>query len=429
MERARITAMSNTTITESAKSDCLPLEQFFARFKSEKKVGFGKYGRVFKYALKSNRDKKVAVKKINKNKLSNKEILYLEIGVLKNIKHKNIVKFDSAYENNEKVFIVTEFLSGDLIDHLSKIRAYDEPMVKIITRVLAETLHFIYTRYGITHRDIKPSNVLLRDVTTRLSAPKASGDQDVQVEIENLGTKIEDGLLEIEERKYEVVLGDFGLATSMRHQVSGNEDEQVGNTLEKLVNPREYILEKQDMVECLVGTPAYMAPEVKESGMGSVAGDCWSLGMFAYMLLSGFKHPFLEKDEKGKSQTVREELSFIPEERWDNINSQAVEFLKKVIVKDTAERYSYEDMFNDPWFDEVDEKEEQPQFTPLDAEGIKSYAETRSLCNNTLSRLSEHEHRQTNESRDLLLQALQEFLSPTECLRMRSALEENDLLE
>jgi calcium-dependent protein kinase len=89
--------------------------------------------------------------------------------------------------------------------------------------------------------------------------------------------KLENFLFESEEEDSQMKLIDFGLS--------------------------QYF-QKNDIIVSPVGTPYYVAPEVL-SGAYNNKCDVWSIGVIAYMLLSGTP-PFYGRDDLGTLRSVKE---------------------------------------------------------------------------------------------------------------------------
>ncbi|XP_017083885.2 inhibitor of nuclear factor kappa-B kinase subunit beta [Drosophila eugracilis] len=104
--------------------------------------------------------------------------------------------------------------------------------VRQILGALRHALYFLHSKCGICHRDLKPDNIVIK-----------RGDD---------GKKV-------------YKLTDFGLAR---------------------------IAPEKTMVQSVVGTRHYFAPEVVESGRYNSAVDYWSLGIIAYELVTG-ELPFI----------------------------------------------------------------------------------------------------------------------------------------
>lgn len=111
---------------------------------------------------------------------------------------------------------------GDLLGHVESKGKLKEDEAKFLFHQLLVAVRYLHDR-GIVHRDLKPENVLLAE---------------------------EDGVKRLK-------IADFGFAR---------------------------IIEKNSIVNSVVGTPSYMAPEVlKRNGKGyKESADMWSIGVMLY---------------------------------------------------------------------------------------------------------------------------------------------------
>ena len=144
------------------------------------------------------------------------------------LRHPNIVAaFDFAQENGV-AYLVSEFVDGGTLGDQIGTALPLAYVVRILTPI-ASALDYAHAR-GLVQRDVKPTNILLhRDATP--------------------------------------VLTDFGLA--------------------RIVGPGS----GPTQTNALVGTAAYIAPEVIGGGEAGPAADQYALAIVAYELLTG-RHPF-----------------------------------------------------------------------------------------------------------------------------------------
>ena len=84
----------------------------------------------------------------------------------------------------------------------------------------------------------------------------------------------------------------------------------------------------------------YMAPEVMNCGQATTMSDMWSVGVVAYMLLSGGKSPFYcgsRYRTMARSLSCEYDLG-IPE--MEHISPQAKDLVTKLLVIDSTQRYA-----------------------------------------------------------------------------------------
>eukprot|EP01022_Parablepharisma_sp_SALTPOND_P021274 TRINITY_DN4116_c0_g2_i1.p1 TRINITY_DN4116_c0_g2~~TRINITY_DN4116_c0_g2_i1.p1 ORF type:complete len:288 (-),score=33.24 TRINITY_DN4116_c0_g2_i1:1003-1866(-) len=216
------------------------------------------------------------------------ELVRSEIEVLKVCQHPNIVRLYDVFESEDLIYVVMELLEGgDMMEYIEK-KDYKipEPRAAKIVHSLSTALYYLHS-YGIIHRDLKPDNVLLQ-------------------------SKHEDS---------DVKLIDFGLA--------------------KFLGPGEYCTES-------CGTLHYAAPEVVEGKPYDKTADIWSLGIVAYLLISGdvpFQNP---DDKKLMNMIVYDEVRY-PSFYWKKISPEGRDFVKRILVKDPKKRMALTEILQHPW--------------------------------------------------------------------------------
>ncbi|KAL2591699.1 hypothetical protein AAZX31_12G026300 [Glycine max] len=189
-------------------------------------IGKGAYGRVYKGLDLENGDF-VAIKQVSLENIAQEDlnIIMQEIDLLKNLNHKNIVKYLGSSKTKSHLHIVLEYVeNGSLANNIkpNKFGPFPESLVALYIAQVLEGLVYLHEQ-GVIHRDIKGANIL----TTK------------------------EGL---------VKLADFGVATKLT---------------EADVNTHS-----------VVGTPYWMAPEVIEMAGVCAASDIWSVGCTVIELLT-----------------------------------------------------------------------------------------------------------------------------------------------
>ena len=143
--------------------------------------------------------------------------------------------------------------------------------------------------HGILHRDLKPENILMTDT---------SDDADVRI---------------------------IDFCISRRIDV----DEKVNDRL---------------------GTIGYMAPEVLLGQNYSFSADVWSIGIIAYLLLTGYL-PFDDEEDKEIIKKTLNEDVFFDKKKWNELSTEAMNFIKKILNKDMNKRINIENILTDPWIE------------------------------------------------------------------------------
>ena len=129
-------------------------------FNELKKLDSGGFSTVLLAKKKSAREELVAVKAINKN-MDEKSYRYLqmELFALRNITSTNALKLFSVYEDEFKIYLVTEFLNGGtLAKKLDKKDLTESQSIDVVKALLNVIIEM--NKYDLVHRDIKPANIM-----------------------------------------------------------------------------------------------------------------------------------------------------------------------------------------------------------------------------------------------------------------------------
>jgi serine/threonine protein kinase len=201
------------------------------RFQLEQQIGSGGMGAVYR-GLNCETGEAVAIKHLKPEFLAgNQEMVtrFIREGeALRQLNHPNIVKMLAAIQEDNQYYLMIEYMSGgSLADLLQQTPKLSVNRVLDIVLDLADALTRAH-RLNIIHRDIKPDNVLMAtDGTPRLT--------------------------------------DFGIA-----RYSNSEMTETG---------------------IVIGTVAYVPPEVLNGEPIDERGDIWSFGVLLFEMLAG-QRPF-----------------------------------------------------------------------------------------------------------------------------------------
>ncbi|XP_051579371.1 serine/threonine-protein kinase D1-like isoform X2 [Myxocyprinus asiaticus] len=250
-------------------------------------LGSGQFGIVYggKHR-KTGRD--VAIKIIDKLRFPTKQESQLrnEVAILQNLHHPGIVNLECMFETPERVFVVMEKLHGDMLEMIlsSEKGRLPERITKfLVTQILVALRHLHFK--NIVHCDLKPENVLL-----------ASADSFPQVK-----------------------LCDFGFAR---------------------------IIGEKSFRRSVVGTPAYLAPEVLRNKGYNRSLDMWSVGVIVYVSLSG-TFPFNE-DEDIHDQIQNADFMY-PPNPWKTVTPEAIDLINNLLQVKMRKRYSVDKSLSHPW--------------------------------------------------------------------------------
>uniref|UniRef100_A0A8C4NIJ4 protein kinase C n=1 Tax=Eptatretus burgeri TaxID=7764 RepID=A0A8C4NIJ4_EPTBU len=251
-------------------------------------LGSGQFGIVYggKHR-KTGRD--VAIKVIDKLRFQTKQESQLrnEVAILQGLHHPGVVNLESMFETPERVFVVMEKLHGDMLEMIlsSENSRLPERITRfLVTQILVALRHLHFK--NIVHCDLKPENVLL-----------SSADPFPQLK-----------------------LCDFGFAR---------------------------IIGEKSFRRSMVGTPAYLAPEVLRSKQGyNRSLDLWSVGVILYVSLSG-SFPFNEEEDI--NDQIQSAEFMYPSDSWLKISQDAIDLINNLLQVKMRKRFSVDKTLSHPW--------------------------------------------------------------------------------
>ncbi|XP_019613423.1 PREDICTED: serine/threonine-protein kinase 17A-like [Branchiostoma belcheri] len=266
-------------------------DSFLGVYTVEEELGRGKFAVVKKCRRKSSGQEYAAkfIRKRKKGKDCRETILH-EIRILEmSAEHCRLIDLFEVFETHNEMILVLEYAAGgEIFDHCvtEEDDCFNEKDVVRLMRQILEGVSYLHER-NIIHLDLKPQNILL-------TKPAPAGD---------------------------IKLVDFGLA--------------------RRVNVHEEIRE-------IVGTPDYVAPEVLSFEPLSTATDMWSIGVLAYVMLTGHS-PFLG-DSKQETFLHISTLAYdFPEELFLDVSADAQDFIKSLLIKEPEDRATAKECLLHPW--------------------------------------------------------------------------------
>uniref|UniRef100_A0A670YPI0 Myosin light chain kinase 3 n=1 Tax=Pseudonaja textilis TaxID=8673 RepID=A0A670YPI0_PSETE len=231
----------------------------------------GRFGQVHKCTEKST-GLCLAAKIIKVKLAKEREEVKNEINIMNQLSHVNLIQLYDAFESKNNLTLIMEYVDGgELFDRIiDENYNLTELDAILFTKQICEGIYYLHQQY-ILHLDLKPENIL---------CVSHSGNQ--------------------------IKIIDFGLARRYK-------------PCEKLkVN---------------FGTPEFLAPEVVNYDFVSFPTDMWSVGIIAYMLVSGLS-PFL-------GETDAETMNYIINCNWDfdaeafeQVSEEAKDFVSRLLIKE-----------------------------------------------------------------------------------------------
>ncbi|XP_075383912.1 myosin light chain kinase 2, skeletal/cardiac muscle [Tenrec ecaudatus] len=260
---------------------------------SKEALGGGKFGAVCTCTEKST-GLKLAAKVIKKQSPKDKEMVMVEIEVMNQLNHRNLIQLYAAMETANEIILFMEYIEGGEL--FERIVDEDYPLTEVDTMVfvrqICDGILFMH-KMRVLHLDLKPENILCVNTTGHL-----------------------------------VKIIDFGLA--------------------RRYNPNEKL-------KVNFGTPEFLSPEVVNYDQISDKTDMWSMGVITYMLLSGLS-PFLGDDDTETLNNVLSANWYFDEETFEAVSDEAKDFVSHLIVKDQGARMSAAQCLAHPWLNNLAEK-------------------------------------------------------------------------
>ncbi|CAJ0934020.1 unnamed protein product [Ranitomeya imitator] len=106
------------------------------------------------------------------------------------------------------------------------------------------------------------------------------------------------------------------------------------------------IIGEKSFRRSVVGTPAYLAPEVLRNSGYNRSLDMWSVGVIIYVSLSG-TFPFNE-DEDINDQ-IRNAAFMYPKNPWNEISNDAIALISSLLQVQIRRRFSVDKALSHPW--------------------------------------------------------------------------------
>ncbi|KJH45269.1 kinase domain protein [Dictyocaulus viviparus] len=211
----------------------------------------------------------------------------VKVAILQRICHSGIVRLEFMCETKDKIFVVMEKMNGDMLELILSQAAgrLDERATRFLLVQILSALKYLHNQ-GIAHCDLKPENVLLSEMNTNFPQTK---------------------------------ICDFGYA--------------------------RFIGESQ-FRKTIVGTPAYLPPEVLLRQGYNKSLDMWSVGVIIYVTLSG-TFPFNEGDEV--ADQIQNAAFMFPAEPWAEVSPTAINLIQQLLRVKIEERLTIEQCLEHEW--------------------------------------------------------------------------------
>ncbi|XP_063668818.1 myosin light chain kinase family member 4 isoform X3 [Pan troglodytes] len=236
-------------------------------------LGGGRFGQVHK-CEETATGLKLAAKIIKTRGMKDKEEVKNEISVMNQLDHANLIQLYDAFESKNDIVLVMEYVDGgELFDRIiDENYNLTELDTILFMKQICEGIRHMHQMY-ILHLDLKPENILCVNRDAK-----------------------------------QIKIIDFGLARRYK--------------------PREKL-------KVNFGTPEFLAPEVVNYDFVSFPTDMWSVGVIAYMLLSGLS-PFLGDNDAETLNNILACRWDLEDEEFQDISEEAKEFISKLLMKEKS---------------------------------------------------------------------------------------------
>ncbi|KAH0634251.1 hypothetical protein KY284_037037 [Solanum tuberosum] len=270
------------------KTENVMSEELKREYRVCEEIGRGRFGVVFK-CYSPGTGETFAVKSINKLLIADDSIdrqcLYNEAKIMHLVSpNPHIVRIVDVCEDDTYLDIVLELCNSS--DLFQRLSTQRVFSESDAIAVMVPLMEAIAHchRLGVAHRDIKPDNILFNDWN-------------------------------------DLKLADFGSAQCFC---------------------------EGELMNGVVGTPYYVAPEVLAGRDYNEKVDIWSAGVILYIMLAGIPPFYGDSTEEIFEAVLRANLRF-PTRIFRSVSPAAKDLLRRMLCKDISRRFSAEQVLRHPW--------------------------------------------------------------------------------
>jgi serine/threonine protein kinase len=262
--------------------------EHIGKFRLEKKLGEGATSVVY-LGHDDFADKSVAIKIARKELFDDQSVtqannlqnmLINEVSLAGKLKHPHIVAIHDAGLEDDLLYIVMDYVNGMTLNNL--IQSEKKPQLDELISIFFKCCNALgyASEHGIIHRDIKPDNIMLVE--------KYLGGYNVKVT-------------------------DFGAALSTRGMKKIEEGK-------------------------VVGTPAYLSPEMVQGLSVDQRSDIYSFGVIMYQAFTG-RYPYTAKNLNDLMNMILKEPINPIQSYYSELPDTYISIVEKCLKKNPEERY------------------------------------------------------------------------------------------
>ncbi|PFH37828.1 hypothetical protein BESB_001700 [Besnoitia besnoiti] len=329
--------------------------------------------------------KRLVVKVTHKDRLtSSVELLRArhEVLLLQELEHPNVLPLLLAGEDEHEMFMFFDFATcGDLYN-ITKMKAFDEQVVRHICVQILRALRYIHGN-GIIHCDIKPHNLLVfrPPSTPAPESPGAPGTPPAEeplraVPSPPLATRSLPVDVPCREGRRSASHDDGDAPQVAKDRKAEREEEMeeeescaesqsapaavsvldCSNGLAKVPDELDKVVikvcdfglaqhvKRGQMIRCdeLRGSHGYLAPELLQREPYDERIDLWAVGVIVYTMIGGYE-PFYPP-----SECINGELEF-DDRYWGCVSAEAKDFIARLLTRNPRNRMTADEALVHPW--------------------------------------------------------------------------------
>ena len=283
--------------------------------------------------------------------------------IMKALNHENIMKLKAAWTDKKHYYMLFEYaLNGDLTKFLGQHGALSVEMTRFLSAHIINGLEYLRSK-RIVHRDLKPANIVLNEKWQPLLADFGTAknmiDSSVSANSANTNLTISDN---VSHMSHTSALSDLSAGQSV---LSSEKHAFVNQFYTPLTAFEDSEPEEEESDEDeIVGTAAYVSPEMIKDQNCSYSADLWALGVMIYQMVTG-QIPFRGKTAEDTYKAIRIGKFEMP----SNMPEAARDLVMRLLVQKPEDRLgaaNIQDLKNHKFFKEINFAHLSHEKVPMD---------------------------------------------------------------